>query len=221
MRLVLPPHERGQRRALVVDDIAENRHLLAEVMTGAGFEVREASGGAAAVEECGTFRPHIVLMDLQMPDVDGLEATRRIRALEGGSRRTPVIAVSASAFELSRRKALDAGADSFVAKPFRNVHLLTEVGRLLGVKWVEREPGKRAWSSATIPRPTSFDAMRAAAGRLPEELLEPLRRAIITCDIGQLEELVAKVAEREPELARGLAPLIEQFDFDAMAKALG
>jgi CheY-like chemotaxis protein len=101
---------------LVAEDYEDVRMLYEECLERAGFAVLSAANGADAVEHARSSSPHAVLMDLQMPDVDGWEAIRRIRALRL-ERRPYILAITAHIAEGSRVDAYEAGADDFVAKP--------------------------------------------------------------------------------------------------------
>jgi signal transduction histidine kinase/ActR/RegA family two-component response regulator len=104
-------------RVLVVDDMDTNR-LLLEVFLGAnGFAPELASGGEEAVQLAATRQYDAILMDLQMPEVDGYSATRRIRATEPAGRHTPIIALTASVTKGTREKCLEAGMDDYLSKP--------------------------------------------------------------------------------------------------------
>ncbi len=126
----------GSPRILVVDDTLENRILLERLLTHAGFQVRQASNGAEAVETWGTFRPDAVFMDMRMPVMDGREATRRIRELEhGAGGRTVIVALTASAFEHEQSDILASGADELVVKPFEVEAIFAVLARTLGVRY--------------------------------------------------------------------------------------
>jgi CheY-like chemotaxis protein len=101
---------------LVAEDYDDVRMLYEECLTRAGFDVLGVANGADAIESARTRSPHAVLMDLQMPEVDGWEAIRRIRALPL-ERRPYILAITAHIAEGSRVDAYEAGADDFVAKP--------------------------------------------------------------------------------------------------------
>ncbi len=105
-------------RALVVDDIAENRHVLATMLTMVGCEVVLAEHGRQAVEVVRVSRPHIIFLDMRMPEFDGVAAARQI-AETFGPAAPKIIATSASALTHERDQSLQAGCDDFVAKPFR------------------------------------------------------------------------------------------------------
>ena len=117
---------------LVVDDNAINRTVAAALLQHLGLEVTLAEGGRAAVELALKQRFDLVLMDLQMPDLDGAEATRRLRAHEGSTRRTPVLALTASALPEELAACLAAGMDEALTKPIQ----LPELRRALS-RWLE------------------------------------------------------------------------------------
>ena len=118
---------------LAVDDVHENLEVLEAVLARDGHAVTTANSGAQALELLARQRFDLVLMDLQMPDMDGLEATRRLRAREAGGTRLPVIALSASVLEQDRRDALAAGMDGFADKPLDPPRLIAEIARVLGL----------------------------------------------------------------------------------------
>lgn len=102
---------------LVVEDNDLNRRILVTLLRNWGLSVLEASGGAEAVERFKSAAVDLVLMDVQMPEVDGLEATRRIRALDNG--RTPIVALTAHALTEDRNACFTAGMNEYLSKPFR------------------------------------------------------------------------------------------------------
>ncbi|SAL75191.1 ATP-binding protein [Caballeronia telluris] len=121
-----------RRRVLVVDDEAEGRGLLRDLLAPLGFDVHEAADGEAAIDEAILLRPDAILMDVRMPRLDGLAATRRIRALPELSG-TVIFAISASAFEHNRARCIESGADEFVPKPFRQERLIDLLCTRLGL----------------------------------------------------------------------------------------
>ena len=125
-------------RVLVADDEESNCRLLSRVLTPVGFHVRRASNGKEAIKEFESWRPHLILMDIRMPVMDGYEAIRRIRAADGGAE-VKIIAVTASVFEEKRDEVLDTGADDFLSKPFHITELLEKIRVVLGAEYVYEE----------------------------------------------------------------------------------
>ena len=113
-----PPFPRGQNpRILVVDDLETNRFQLAVFLKNIGYDPRFATGGEEAVRLANDNHYDAILMDLQMPDVDGYTATRRIRATEAPGRHIPIVALTASMTKGTREKCLAAGMDEHMTKP--------------------------------------------------------------------------------------------------------
>ncbi len=118
------------RRILVVEDQEDNRHIMRDLLTSAGYEMIEALTGESGVERAEADRPDLILMDIQLPGLDGYEATRRIKA-NPDLRRIPVIAVTSYALSGDEQKARDAGCDGYVAKPFSPRALLATIRTFL------------------------------------------------------------------------------------------
>ncbi|WP_298208758.1 PAS domain S-box protein [Acidovorax sp.] len=137
-------------RILAVDDVPANIELLQIHLERGRHQVTVARDGEEAVEAYGTGRFDVVLMDLQMPVMDGLEATRRIRAFEQAQRRkpVPVIALSASVLEQDRRNARAAGMDGFASKPLEPARLFREIARALKLPV---EPSPSGWGGLGTP----------------------------------------------------------------------
>jgi CheY-like chemotaxis protein len=126
---------KGPRRTiLVVDDVAENRAVLLDMLGPLGFEMAEATNGFQALERIEALHPALVLMDVVMPGMDGLEAVRRLRQTLD-FKDLPVIAVSAGASRTDATQSLKAGANAFLAKPIDLNGLLSQVASLINVEW--------------------------------------------------------------------------------------
>ncbi|HSD37503.1 MAG TPA: PAS domain S-box protein [Rhodocyclaceae bacterium] len=127
---------------LVVDDVQQNLDLLGTLLRRHGHEVVLAEDGECAVARAAEARFDLILMDLQMPDIDGLEATRRIRLHEQleGRVRVPVIALTASVMEEDRNAARQADMDGFTTKPIELLTLSREMARVLGLEGTEAAP---------------------------------------------------------------------------------
>jgi len=115
---------------LLVEDTEDNRQMMRRLLELSGYRVVEATNGKEAVEVASRVRPHIILMDLSLPLVDGLAATRRIRVLPGLDK-VPIVAVSAHDTADFHSEALAAGCDAYITKPIDYSELEEVVGRLL------------------------------------------------------------------------------------------
>jgi two-component system, cell cycle response regulator DivK len=118
-------------RILVVDDQEDNRRILRDLLTASGFEVVEALTGEQAVALAEERTPDLILMDIQLPGIDGYEATRQIKAKPALSA-TPLIVVTSYALSGDDTKAFAAGANGYVSKPFSPRALLAKVREFLG-----------------------------------------------------------------------------------------
>jgi len=118
------------KRILVVEDEEDNRKILRDLLTNAGFEMIEAEDGEKGVAAAIRERPDLILMDMQLPVLDGYEATRRIKA-RPELKSVPIIAVTSYALRGDENKVIAAGCDGYVPKPFSPRALLAKIKQLL------------------------------------------------------------------------------------------
>jgi two-component system cell cycle response regulator DivK len=111
---------------LVVEDQEDNRQILRDLLTSGGFDMIEAENGADAITAAQANRPDLILMDIQLPILDGYEATRRIKA-NPDLKSIPIIVVTSYALSGDEDKARRAGCDDYVAKPFSPRELLAKI----------------------------------------------------------------------------------------------
>ena len=114
------------RRILVIEDQEDNRRILCDLLTDRGYEIIEATTGLDGVTIAEKERPDLILMDIQLPGIDGYEATRRIKA-NPTLHQIPIIAVTSYALSGDDAQALEAGCDAYVAKPFSPHALLAKI----------------------------------------------------------------------------------------------
>ena len=117
-------------RILVIEDNEDNRQIIRDLLTSFGYELIEATDGEEGVAMAQSHRPDLILMDIQLPIMDGYEATRQIRAIPE-LKTVPIIAVTSYALSGDDAKARDAGCDGHVAKPFSSRELLTKIREFL------------------------------------------------------------------------------------------
>ncbi|UCG11067.1 MAG: response regulator [Deltaproteobacteria bacterium] len=123
-------------KVLVVDDEQEIRNLLETILTGDGYEVIKASDGAEAIEFAERENPDLILMDITMPGMDGIEACKRLKGADN-TRLIPIIIVTGYAD--NKMQALEVGADDFVNKPFDMVELSFRVKSVLRIRHLTAE----------------------------------------------------------------------------------
>ena len=121
------------KRILIIDDQEDLRGVLRDLLSGSGYAVVEAADGRDGVAKAKSERPDLILMDIQLPLVDGYEATRQIKA-DPTLAKTPIIAVSSFAMKGDEEKARAAGCDHYVTKPYSPVQLLRIIRGFLGDK---------------------------------------------------------------------------------------
>lgn len=156
--------KKGPKQVLVVDDKWENRSVLAKLLKHKGFTIFEASNGQEGIEMAKSHRPDIIFMDLVMPVMDGLAATKALRASPEFSD-TVIFALSASVFDHSRQESLKVGCNAFLSKPIRDPELVGALEKHAGIEW-EYEDEPQGEASKSGPK----EAVQAP----PLEVLQPL-----------------------------------------------
>jgi PAS domain S-box-containing protein len=203
-------------RLLIVDDVQTNRDLLDELLSRIGFTTRLAASGEEALEVVHEWHPDLVLMDVRMPGMGGLEAVRRLR--KGGSK-APIIAVTASSLAEAEAETRAAGMDAFVRKPYQEGELVAVIGELLDVRYVY---------GPSVPRPSARTGHEAVAGstlaqrlsELPPTLIDQLREAAIEGRAKRLESLADQVGQSSEAAAAEIRGLARDFQYDALLSAL-
>ncbi|MDQ7778828.1 MAG: PAS domain S-box protein [Planctomycetota bacterium] len=201
-------------RILVVDDREENRKLLTEMLRAVGFQTDEAVDGREGVDKFKSWKPHMILMDIRMPVMDGYEATRIIKATPAG-RKTPVVAVSASAFEEDRQKVTGCGTDGFLGKPYREHELFDMIAKHLDVKYVysgEEKPGAAQKKAARIELTT--ESLKV----LPKGMVKQMSAATLSGNFDRLIELIGTVERDHPDIAAALRGLADRFKYDELSE---
>ena len=118
------------KRILVVEDQEDNRQIIRDMLAGTGYEIIEAENGEEALAAVAKERPDLILMDIQLPVMDGYTATRRIKA-DPALRSIPIIAVTSYALSGEDKKAREAGCDAYIPKPYSPRELLAKVRQYL------------------------------------------------------------------------------------------
>jgi signal transduction histidine kinase/FixJ family two-component response regulator len=203
-------------RVLVVDDKPDGREVLANLLDSVGFQVRTAENGAEAVEVFHDWRPHLILMDMRMPIMDGFEASRRIKATTLG-KETPIIAITASAFEKDRAKVLEAGCDYFMRKPVNTDEVFDVMAHMLGVGYRYSHTPEHEHPA----EPMKIFDITAAMAALPENLCADLAQAAASLDAEAARGIITAITEIDRTLAERLSTLADEYHYDELARLCG
>jgi len=213
VKSIHPKH--GSIEVAVVDDKVPNRELLDKLLTLTGFKTTSLSNGLEAVDHFRNNKPHLILMDMFMPVMDGFEAIKNIRKMPGG-KEVKIFAVTASVFEEDKQNILEAGADEFIKKPFREEEILYKISEHLNLEYVFEEEGPDVASKA----PQQDISGKYLLGELPPGLVNCLKNATVNGDIDALEQCIAEAREYNKTIAGTLAEALQQFDFDTLNRLL-
>lgn len=118
------------KRILYIEDNFQNKRLVRKILTSRGYEVLEADDGLTGVEMAVKELPDLILMDISLPGIDGVEATQRIKAKDG-TQKIPVIALTANAMRGDRERFIAAGCDDYLPKPISTAELLAMIEKFL------------------------------------------------------------------------------------------
>lgn len=206
-------------RILIVDDYDDNRQILLQLLESIGFEVKEAVNGAEAVAFWQDWRPHLILMDIQMPVMNGYEATKKIKLQSQPPHNTIIIALTANTLEADRATILDSGCDDFIAKPFQVKDLLAKIEQHLKVCYLYQESDNFQLGS------NSLQAKSEAAELTPEKLevmtsdwLNKIHEAALVADYELLQQLIEEIEQEYQEIAWGLDNWLQEFRIDKIAE---
>ncbi len=198
-------------RLLVVDDSEDNRLLLVTLLTGVGFQVREAKNGQEAIDVFEQWQPHLIWMDMRMPTLDGYEATLRIRRLAGGDQ-VKIIALTASVFCDQYHHIIAAGCDTMLHKPFHIPDIFSVLTKYLDVKFV--------YQSAPLPTPVIVKITTEMLAQLPLKLRQWLYEAALKLDIEEIDTVITQIRKLDADIADGLEELAKGYQFDRIIELI-
>ncbi len=193
-------------RILIVEDKSGNRLLLRSLLEPLGLELREAVNGLEAVGQFERWRPHLIWMDIRMPVMNGLEATRRIKGSEAGAD-TKIIALTAHALEEERIRILGAGCDDFIRKPYRDTEIYGALTKHLGMRFLYAEEETPA--ATTEVGELDEDELK----KIPPDLIENLLAAAVLLDEQHCLKAVGMISDHNHELGERLRGMVEDFQY--------
>ncbi|MBD1926094.1 response regulator [Trichocoleus sp. FACHB-90] len=236
--IALKPNQ-PRYRILIVDEKADNRQLLLLLLSPLGFDLKEACNGLEAIAIWENWQPHLIWMDMRMPVMDGIEATKLIRTKEkemgrgaeaqmGGEKAlsslspipnpqsivpnpTAIIALSASVLKGEQAVLLAAGCDDFLGKPFCEADIFELINKHLGVLYIyDENPKSTSFESDYLNNPLTPADLAA----LPDTWVAQLHHAAALANPNLAISIIEQFSADHTTLAKGLAKLVNDFQFD-------
>lgn len=205
-----------QRKILVVDDHEGNRSVIVSMLEPIGFEVMEASNGQEGLDMALQQRPDLILTDVLMPEMSGLEMTRLLRQ-SSACADVSIIVSPASLSHVERQESLDAGCNSFLPKPIDLDELLQELQTCLNLEWIYNSPS--ASLQLDVPEPALLDEMVLP----PQQELNALRTAAQAGLIREIRLEAMRLKQTNPQystFANRLLDLAQSFEIDAIVQLI-
>ncbi len=203
----------GQQRwrILIAENDDENRLLLKQLLSQAGFDVREAKNGGQAVTLFQEWSPHFIWMDIRMPVMNGVVATRKIRHLPHG-RETRIVVLTANVFTENEPEILYAGCDEVIYKPYQDQEIFDALARHLGVTYLHAEPtAPRTGDDGDVPVTGALKP--GDLNSLPDTLQQKLYQAASELNIETTRTVIDEIRPLHPQLAARLAVLADHYEF--------
>lgn len=195
-------------RILVVEDHPDNRQILVMILEAVGFEVAEAENGQQALDLNQTWQPHLIWMDLQLPLLNGLEATQLIKA--NNPNPPVIIALTAQALESDEVKALKAGCDDYVRKPYQAAQIFEKMAQHLDITYYYKTQNHSVHSLAPVPLTAKTLALMSPAW------VQQLHDAAIRLDEDSLGRLLQDIPQPQQTLISSLEYLITTYQYDTI-----
>ncbi|WP_299488675.1 GAF domain-containing hybrid sensor histidine kinase/response regulator [Acaryochloris sp. IP29b_bin.137] len=237
----IAPHQ-PVYRILIVEDHQDTRLMLLNLLESVGFSARTVKDGQQAITLWQDWCPHLVLMDWQMPGMNGYQTAQKIRQLESQSHpsclqevekpllregspntepavpleRTIIIALTASVFEDTQQESAVAGCDDFVCKPFQESVLFQTIAKYLGIQYTYRNSDLEDGTSehCISSKPRDFTELLAEMSLLPKEWLSSCEQTVLGLDEENFHDMLSDISFQYPELTRELSHLLKNLRFD-------
>ncbi len=212
----LAPHQPSYR-ILVVEDHPANQLLLVKLLTSVGFQVRTVDNGEAAIATWKTWQPDLIWMDMKLPILSGLEATRKIKATPQGQH-TKIIALTASGFTEQQQDILEVGCDDFLHKPFRKQEIFDKLAEHLGVRYCYANPTPNPPQTAEIKTELSLNTRLFQA--MNSEWIDKIYNFAAQGNDFKILQLLEQLPLDAQSQASGLKQLVEEFQFEQIMELL-
>ncbi|MEA5553825.1 response regulator [Anabaena cylindrica UHCC 0172] len=202
-----------QYKILIVEDILENRQLIVKLLKYVGFDVRAVENGLEAIEIYKEWEPDLIWMDIQMPVMNGYEATKKIRSMTQG-KKLMIIALTASAFEEDKKAILQVGCDDIVAKPFEENILFEKMAQYLNLRYL--------YADSTHPIKPHIDDQKfkllnaSDLQFMPHTWISQVHAAALIIDETQLYTLFKQIPTKYQQIADILKNLVDNFHIETI-----
>ena len=211
-------------KILIVDDKVANRTLMERLLSPVGFELKEAVDGQAAIDTAQSWLPHFIFMDLRMPGVDGIEATRRIRQLTAAAdtnsqvSQPKIIALSATSCPDERDSARAAGCDDFIRKPFQEGEIFGAIAQHIGARYIfsEQESSLAEQSPEISLEPLDDKAL----ARVSPQLVAALESATQRLQWDEILQLIAEIRAEDDLLGDRLQQTVHNFQYSQILQSI-
>ncbi|MBI4854377.1 MAG: response regulator [Acidobacteria bacterium] len=204
-----------QYKILVADDVLENCNLLNMMLRPLGFLVKQASNGLEAMEIWENWQPQIILMDIQMPLMNGYEATKQIREKEHNSQATVIIAFTANVFDHTKESLLQEGFNDLIVKPFRDIEIIEKLTKHLSIKFkYETSQEPMLTNNETLLEENLFTQERLCL--LSNGLVSRLERALVVGDKKMAQQVIQEIANQDQKLADEMSKMVRNLQIDEL-----
>jgi CheY-like chemotaxis protein len=205
-------------RLLIVDDKWDNRQLLVRMLDSYGFELREAESGQEALDIQKVWEPDLIWMDIRMPGMDGLEATRIIRAQASHIKQPVIIAVTAGVLQTQLEALLREVCDDIIIKPFKENNLFEVLRKYLNIKFLYESVVKTGESLGL--KTEKFRVSPSDFHALPKEIVLQLKKSVTALKLSSVLDTIEEIRKRDEPLADALHKLAIEFRFDILQQLL-
>ena len=203
----LQPHQ-VPPKVLIAEDRWENRQFLVRLLEMVGFQVKEALDGKEAIAIWSSWSPDLVLMDLQMPVIDGYEATQHIKRLDPTAK---IIAISASQFKEQEKFIMSSGCDDLMNLPFKETELWSKIADYLKVDYIYEQPTVK---DHNLPPVASEELQSQITAIMPLQWVEDLHYYAIAADAKEIARLLTQLPQEHAAVAQAIAKLADDFCFE-------
>jgi CheY-like chemotaxis protein len=213
----------AEYRILVVDDSLDSRLLLIKILKNLGFQVAEATNGQEAIAQWQSWHPHLIFMDIQMPIMDGYQATKEIKSkaiISGEQAHTIIIALTASVFEEECQKMLASGCDDLIRKPFTQQLLLEKISEHLGVKYISQPKVVNIPDAKPATQLTHETELGQYLEKMPSEWLAKMHDAAASCSDELILNLLQQVPPEQNQILQIFQDLAHNYQFEKIMELI-